>query len=120
MSLETREIKHFGRDIPDFAGISRRCPKSLRKKSLCSILVPYFLKCGPRGGTQGAEPDSVVQRFWGPFRLRGLGIRPLVSAIRGLGNGRLEPRKGSRPERLFRGLGEVSSFSTERGNKVGP
>ena len=25
----------------DFAGISRRCPKSLRKKSLCSIFVPY-------------------------------------------------------------------------------
>ena len=25
----------------DFAGISRQCPKSLRKKSLCSILVPY-------------------------------------------------------------------------------
>ena len=27
----------------DFAGISRRRPKSLRKKSLCSISVPYFL-----------------------------------------------------------------------------
>ena len=25
----------------DFAGISRRCPKSLRKKSLCSSFVPY-------------------------------------------------------------------------------
>ena len=27
----------------DFAGISRRCPKSLRKKGLCSISVPYYL-----------------------------------------------------------------------------
>ena len=25
----------------DFAGMSRKCPKSLRKKCLCSILVPY-------------------------------------------------------------------------------
>ena len=28
----------------DFAGISWRCPKSLRKKSSCSIFVPYIWK----------------------------------------------------------------------------
>ena len=38
------------------------------------------VNCGPRGGTGGAKPGSGVQRFWG------LGIRPLVSVIRGLGN----------------------------------
>ena len=32
----------FGGISRDLAGISRRCPKSLRKKSLCSIFVPYF------------------------------------------------------------------------------
>ena len=32
MSLETREIKLFGQDIPGFPGVSRPCPKSLRKK----------------------------------------------------------------------------------------
>ena len=31
----------FGGISRDFAGMSRRCPKSLRKKSLCSIFVPY-------------------------------------------------------------------------------
>ena len=31
---------NFERDNPDFSGISRRCPKSLRKQSLCSILAP--------------------------------------------------------------------------------
>ena len=42
MSLETREIKLFWRDIPrDFVGISRKCPKSLREKFVCSIFVPY-------------------------------------------------------------------------------
>ena len=30
----------FGVISRDFAGISRKCPKSLRKKSLCSIFVP--------------------------------------------------------------------------------
>ena len=31
----------FGGISRDFAGISRKCPKSLRKKGLCSIFVPY-------------------------------------------------------------------------------
>ena len=56
---------------------------------------------------------------WGP--LRGLGIRPLVSVIRGLGNPFPEAPKrlpGFRG-RLFRGLGEVCPFSKERGKKVG-
>ena len=38
MSLETREIPNFFGVSRDFAGISRKRPKSLRKKSLCSIL----------------------------------------------------------------------------------
>ena len=40
MSLETRETKFFWRDIPGFCRESRRCPKSLRKKRLCSNFVP--------------------------------------------------------------------------------
>ena len=42
MSLETRETKLFGGISRDFAGISRTCPKCLRKKGLCSIFVPQF------------------------------------------------------------------------------
>ena len=43
MPLETGEIKlFFGGISRDFAGISRGRPKSLRKKSLGSIFVPYF------------------------------------------------------------------------------
>ena len=41
MSFETQGYQTFWRDIPVFAGISRGRPKSLRKKGLCSILVPY-------------------------------------------------------------------------------
>ena len=59
MSLETREIKLFGGGkSPDSAGISRRCPKSLRRKSLCSILVQcnlhitlFFSEIAIFGGT---------------------------------------------------------------------
>ena len=32
VSLQTQGKQTFRRDIPGFAGISRRCPKSLRKK----------------------------------------------------------------------------------------
>ena len=42
VSFETRETKLFHRISRDIAGISRGHPKSLRKKSLCSILVPHF------------------------------------------------------------------------------
>ena len=42
MSLETGKPTFFGGISQDFAGISRRCPKTLRNKSLCSIFVPYF------------------------------------------------------------------------------
>ena len=41
-SLEPGKPNFFGGISRDFAGISRRCPKSLRKKSLCSIFVPYI------------------------------------------------------------------------------
>ena len=57
-------------------------------------------------------------------RFRGLGIRPLVSVIWGLGNPSQRPVRA--PERLsgprggaFRGLGEVCPFSKERGKQVG-
>ena len=50
MSLEAREIKRLGGISRDFARISRGRPKSLRKKSLCSILIPY-LKIKFLGGT---------------------------------------------------------------------
>ena len=40
MSLQTREIIFFF----DFAGMSRRCPKSLRNESSCSIFFPMFLQ----------------------------------------------------------------------------
>ena len=51
-SLETREIKLFGRDIPGFCrDIPPKCPKSLRKKSLCSISVSYHTR-----GSQDNKP----------------------------------------------------------------
>ena len=78
--------------------------------------------CGPRGGTQGAEPDSGVQRVWGP-----LGASEFDPSFQQFG-GSESPSQGplkvaperlpEAPERLFRNLGEVCSFSTERGNKV--
>ena len=41
-----RETKLFGGIPRDFAGISRECPKSLSKRGLCSILVPYRRRRG--------------------------------------------------------------------------
>ena len=43
-SLETREIKLFGRDIPGFCRDIPELPEKFEKKSLCSISVPY-LRC---------------------------------------------------------------------------
>ena len=44
MSLETRETKLFGRGIPGFCRDIPEVPeKVVRKKSLCSIFVPYTL-----------------------------------------------------------------------------
>ena len=42
MSLEPGKSNFFGGISRDFAGISQGRPKSLRNKSLCSILVPYL------------------------------------------------------------------------------
>ena len=39
-SLETREIKLFGRDIPGFCRDIPGAPEKFEKKSLCSISVP--------------------------------------------------------------------------------
>ena len=44
MSLETRETKLFGGISRDFAGISQRRPKSLRKKS---FLAPASCRANP-------------------------------------------------------------------------
>ena len=41
MSLETREIKLFGRDIPGFCRDIPEAPEKFEKKNLGSILVPY-------------------------------------------------------------------------------
>ena len=83
-----------------------------------------MINCGPRGGTGGAKPGSTGPEVLGP--LRGLGIRPLVSVIRGLGETPSQrpplraPERLSGPRgRLFRGLGEGCPFSKERGRKVG-
>ena len=40
MSLETREIKLFWRDIPGFCRDIPEAPEKFEKKNLCSILVP--------------------------------------------------------------------------------
>ena len=48
MSLETWEIKLFGRDIPGFCRDIPEAPESLRKKCLGSIFGPYMQeKFGP-------------------------------------------------------------------------
>ena len=39
---KARETKLFAGISRDFAGISRGRPKSMRKRGVCSILVPYF------------------------------------------------------------------------------
>ena len=41
-SLETREIKLFWRAIPGFCRDIPAVPKKFEKKSLCSILGPFF------------------------------------------------------------------------------
>ena len=41
-SLEPQGNQTFGRDIPGFCRDIPGRPKSLRKTSLCSILVPYW------------------------------------------------------------------------------
>ena len=41
VSFETQGYQTFGRDIPGFCPDTRGRPKSLRKKGLCSIPVPY-------------------------------------------------------------------------------
>ena len=40
MSLKTREIKLFGRDIPGFCWDIPAAPEKFEKKRLCSISVP--------------------------------------------------------------------------------
>ena len=44
MSFETQGNQTFGRDIPGFCWDIPGCPKSLRKRGLCSILVPYLFR----------------------------------------------------------------------------
>ena len=50
--------------------------------------------------------------------LRGLGIRPLASKIRGLGNSLQVPLRARGPGAALRGLGEGCPFSMEREKKV--
>ena len=50
-----RETKFFGWISRDFARISRNCPKSLRKESLCSILGPKTPNPAGRGHICGGN-----------------------------------------------------------------
>ena len=43
----------------------KRCATSTHSPAAMVLRVNF--NCGPRGGTQGAEPGSGVQRFWGPL-----------------------------------------------------
>ena len=65
-------------------------------------MLTIGINCGPRGGTRGGT------RLRGPEvlgPLRGLGIRPLVSVIRGLGNH--FPGAPKSPRKALRGPGEA-------------
>ena len=76
----------------------------------------------PEGRNRRGETRLRGPEVLGP--LRGLGIRPLVAVIQGLGTPSQRPLRA--PERLsgprgrlFRGLGEVCPLSKEREKKVG-
>ena len=61
MSLETREIKLFGRDIPGFCWDIPGAPEKFGKKSLCSIFGPYPFarysrKAASRSKSQRVKP----------------------------------------------------------------
>ena len=45
-----RKSIFFGGISRDFAGVSRRCPKSLRKNSLRSFFDPYYLELESHSG----------------------------------------------------------------------
>ena len=87
--------------------------------------IRYILSIAAQGGgTQGAEPDSGgPEVFGGP-----LGASEFDPSFQQFGvsetpsQGPLHPpeRLSEAPERLFRGLGKVCSFSTERGKQGGP
>ena len=83
---------------------------------------PKRFQLRPEGRNRRCDTRLKGPEVLGP--LGGLGIRPLVSVIRGSETPSQRPLRA--PERLsgprgrlFRGLGEVCSFSTERENKVG-
>ena len=98
------------------------CVSALQRYFALDLIMSEDGRCGPRGGTGGAKPGSGVQRFWGPlgasefdpsFQQFGVSETPSQRPLRA-------PERLSGPRgRLFRGLGEVCSFSTERENKVG-
>ena len=50
MSLETREIKLFGGTSQDFAGIFRKCPKTLREKRVVFNFWPLKFELSTAGG----------------------------------------------------------------------
>ena len=45
--------------------VGRQNGQSSKRSELYTFQIS--VNCGPRGGTQGAEPGSEVQRFWGPL-----------------------------------------------------
>ena len=88
-----------------------------------SKVMDFLCQLRPEGRNRRGETRLRGPEVLGP--LRGLGIRPLVSVIWGLGKPPSQrhlraPDRLSGPRgRLFRGLGEVCPFPKERGKKVG-
>ena len=68
------------------------------------------INCGPRDGTQGVEPDSGVQRFWGPLAASEFDVC-LFSTERGNKVGHSEAPKRSRfPGCPLRGFQPSGSY----------
>ena len=69
MSLEAREIKLLGGIFRDFAGISRRCPKSLRTKQLCSRGSTGVERCGCIPQSAANNLGEIPQKMGAPIPL---------------------------------------------------
>ena len=87
MSLETREIKLFGRDIPGFCWDILAVPEKFKKKkSLCSIFGPYKKASGLSLGNSEKKSEKGVPGTSRPrgqdcFRGRHRGGRNFTSSL---------------------------------------
>ena len=59
MSLETQEIKFLGGISRDFAGYSRQCPKSLRKKKVCVQFSCPKIRGVPKSEFSGSQKRGI-------------------------------------------------------------